>query len=296
MIDARQFQELRPYLFSIAYRMLGRASEAEDVIQDAWLRAQQSADAPDSTRAWLSTVVTRLCLDRLKSAQATREEYVGPWLPEPVLPDAFAPDATVLQDESITLAFLVLLERLSPAERAAFLLREVFDYEYRDVAGILDVNEAATRQLVHRARERLAQGRKRFEPDPERRREVVHRFLAAAREGDLAGLEELLAADAHWVADGGGKVPAATRVVQGASPVARFFLGIWTKGAAVPDRWRVELREINGEPALLAFVDGGLDTVFVFSIGDERIQSVQAVRNPEKLAWLRGRLAPTPEG
>jgi RNA polymerase sigma-70 factor, ECF subfamily len=296
MIEVQRFEQLRPYLFSIAYRMLGSAAEAEDVLQDAWLRTAKTPGAIDSDRSWLSTVVTRLCLDRLKSARAAREEYVGPWLPEPVPADALpAPEFDLIQRESITVAFLVLLEKLSPAERAAFLLREVFDYEYAEVARILESREAAVRQLVHRARERLSQGRRRFRPQPERQREVVSRFLAAAREGDLEGLEALLARDATHTSDGGGKVPATLRPIHGAPAIARLFAGLYRKAAALPGRWHTELSEVNGETALLGYVEGRLDTVLIFSVEDERIASVHAIRNPDKLAWLARRLpAPAP--
>jgi RNA polymerase sigma-70 factor (TIGR02957 family) len=291
MIAAQRFQELRPYLFSIAYRMLGSASEAEDAIQDAWLRTDKAPEQVESEKAWLSTIVTRICLDRLKSAQSTREEYVGPWLPEPVLTNAIAPDAHVMEQESITLAFLVLLERLSPAERAAFLLREIFDYEYAEVARIVGASDAAVRQLVHRAKERIAQGRRRFESDPQRQGEVVNRFLAAAREGELAGLEAMLAADARFVADGGGKVAAARRIVDGANAVARVFAGIYAKASSHVDKWRAEVADVNSEPALLAYFEDKLDTVFIFSVYEDLVQSIQVIRNPEKLAWLHARLA-----
>jgi RNA polymerase sigma-70 factor, ECF subfamily len=295
VISAHRFEELRPYLFSIAYRMLGSATEAEDVIQDTWLRTDKAPEEVQSDRAWLSTVVTRLCLDRLKSAQVAREEYVGPWLPEPVLADALpAPESEVLRRESITVAFLVLLETLSPSERAAFLLREVFDYEYAEVARILKATEAAVRQLVHRAKQRLAQGKRRFQAKPERQSEVVSRFLAAAREGDLAGLEALLARDATHTADGGGKVAAARRVVEGAPAIARLFASLYRTAAAAPDRWRAELSEINGEPAMLAYFDGRLDTVFIFSVDEDCVIATHAVRNPDKLTWLAGRQAARP--
>jgi RNA polymerase sigma-70 factor (TIGR02957 family) len=291
MIDAADFEELRPYLFSIAYRMLARAGEAEDVVQDAWLRAAKAPPDMRSPRAWLATVVTRLCLDRLKSAQATREEYVGPWLPEPV-PTAgpAGPEESVMRQESITLAFLVLLETLTPQERAAFVLREVFDYAYDEVAAILETTEPACRQLVHRAKARLAERRPRFPAARERQREIVARFLAAAEQGDLGGLQDLLARDAVFTGDGGGKVAAALRPVTGAEAVARLFAGLWRKGAEIAARsaapWRLETREVNGEPALLVFDGERLDSVFVFSVDDDRVTAVHGLRNPDKLAWM----------
>ncbi len=297
MISVQRFEELRPYLFSIAYRMLGSAAEAEEVIQDAWLRARQSPGDLNSDKAWLATVVTRLSLDRLKSSHRTREEYVGPWLPEPVPTEAVpAPDNDLMRRESITMAFLILLERLAPAERAAFLLREVFDYSYSEVASILQAKEAAVRQMVHRAKERLVQGKRRFEVKPQHQREVVQRFLEAARLGQVAGLEAMLARDATYTADGGGRVPAARRVVEGAPKVAQLFIGLFRKAAAEEQAWRADLAEINGEPALVAYYKGALDTVFVFSVADDQITSVRAVRNPEKLAWYAGYLASHADG
>lgn len=291
MISTARFEALRPYLFSIAYRMLGSAAEAEDAIQDAWLRAAGAPGPVEHDRAWLATVVTRLCLDRLKSARVAREEYVGPWLPEPVPTGTLpAPERDVLRRESITMAFLVLLERLSPAERAAFLLREVFDYGYADVARIVGASEPAVRQMVHRARERLSEGKRRFDVDPARQREAVHEFLAAAREGDLARLESMLARDATYVADGGGRVPAARRPVEGAGAVAQVLAGLVRLAAADPGAWRAELAEVNGELAWFAWHHGRLDTVFVLSVAGDRIQSIHAVRNPAKLAWLAARL------
>lgn len=291
MISGQKFEELRPYLFSLAYRMLGSAAEAEDTVQDAWLRTDKAPEDIDSERAWLSTVVTRLCLDRLKSAQMTREEYVGPWLPEPVASDAIpAPEASVLREESVTMAFLVLLEKLSPAERAAFLLREVFDYNYSEIAGILQASETAVRQMVHRSKERLLSGKPRFRPAPEVQRKVVASFLSALREGDLPGLESLLAHDATLTADGGGKVAAAKRVIEGGAGVAKLFAGIHRQAQAAAIPWRIEISELNGEPALLGTIGGQLDTVFIFTVEEDRIAAVQVVRNPEKLEWLRTRL------
>lgn len=292
MISVFRFEELRPYLFSIAYRMLGSATEAEDVIQDAWLRTDKAPEEMASDRAWLATVVTRLCLDRLKSARAVREEYVGFWFPEPILTRAIsAAESEVMQRESITIAFLVLLETLSASERAAFLLREVFDYGYPEVARTLKTTEGAARQLVHRAKERLAQGKRRFPVAPERQREVVTRFLAAARDGDLPGLEALLARDAIYAADGGGKVSAAKRIVEGAAAVARLFAGLYQKASAAPGEWRAELSEVNGEAALLAYFRGRLDTVFVLSVANGQVTAIHALRNPEKLAWLARQVA-----
>ena len=290
MIDAAQFQSLRPQLFSVAYRMLGSAAEAEDVVQDAWLRAASSTDAVVSAHAWLTTVVTRLCLDRLKSARARREEYVGPWLPEPVPTGALdTPEDAVARRESVTMAFLTLLETLTPAERAAFLLREVFDEDYADVARVLDTTPANARQLVHRAKARVDEGRPRFEAAPERQREIVSRFFEALNDGTLDRLEEYLAEDVAFTSDGGGKVPAAIRPVIGAASVGKLMFGLWQKAPVLdpaPDAWRIRLASINAEPAMLVFHRGALESVFVFSTDADRITAIRVVRNPDKLAWL----------
>ncbi len=289
MIDAQRFEQLRPYLFSVAYRMLGSASEAEDVLQDTWLRAAGSPDEARSEQAWLTTVVTRLCLDRLKSARAKREQYTGIWLPEPV-PTSSAPniEQDVMRKESITMAFLVLLETLTPPERAAFLLREVFDYGYREISEVLDASEASCRQWVHRAIERLREGRSRFRPEPERQREIVMRFLRAAESGDLSGLQDVLAEDVMSLADGGGKASAALHALRGATVVGKLFVGLWRRRAAAPVKPRLTLTEVNGETALLVFLNEQLDTVLVFSTAEDRITSVHIVRNPDKLAWFEG--------
>ena len=298
MIDAARFQALRPHLFSVAYRMLGSASEAEDVIQDAWLRATAPPGPPSdlgSVRAWLTTVVTRLCLDRLKSARVRREEYVGPWLPEPVPTAAIeTAEDVAARRESITLAFLILLERLTPAERAAFLLREVFDGDYAEIARVLDTSEGSARQLVHRAKARVADGRPRFDAAPEHQKEIVSRFFEAVSAGNLSRLQELLAHDVVFAADGGGKVAAARRPVTGVDAVAPLMINLWHRGALAVDSsagaWRTSIASINGEAALVAYLHDHLDTVFVFSTADDRITAIRALRNPEKLEWLSAHL------
>ena len=292
MIDPATFESLRRYLFSVAYRMLGSAAEAEDVVQDAWLRSSTAPDSLASARAWLTTVVTRLCLDRLKSARMRREEYVGPWLPEPVPTAAVETgEEIVARQESITLAFLVLLEKLTPAERAAFLLREVFERDYDEVADTLETTPAAARQLVHRAKSRIAEGRPRFTASREGQREIVAAFFAAVQHGDLSGLERYLAADVIYTADGGGKVAAARRPVHGAESVAKVMHALVHKAAiaadAAPGAWSADLASLNGEAAVLAYRRGSLDTVFVFSTENDQITAIHAIRNPDKLAWLK---------
>jgi RNA polymerase sigma-70 factor, ECF subfamily len=291
VIDSSTFQSLRPHLFSVAYRMLSSAAEAEDVVQDAWLRATTAPDDLGSARAWLTTVVTRLCLDRLKAARARREAYVGPWLPEPVPTEAIASAEDVAsRRESVTMAFLLLMETLTPAERAAFLLREVFDGDYAEVAEILETTPAAARQLVHRAKERLSAGRPRFHAPPERQQEIVSRFFEAVQAGDVSALQQYLAADVLFNADGGGKVAAARHPIIGADAVGRLMVGLWKKGVASLDptrqSWHATVSSINGEPALIVYLSGQLNTVFVFSTDADRITAINVIRNPDKLAWL----------
>jgi RNA polymerase sigma-70 factor (ECF subfamily) len=287
MIDVATFQSVRPHLFAVAYRMLSSASEAEDVVQDAWLRAASAPEDLQSARAWLTTTVTRLCLDRLKSARARREEYVGPWLPEPVPTGAVdSAEDVAARHESVTMAFLILLETLSPAERAAFLLREVFDGDYADVANVLQTTPAAARQLVHRARERIAEGRPRFEAQPERQRAIVERFFDVMKDGNLDTLKQYLASDVQYTADGGGKVSAARRPVFGADAVAMLMISLARQASQAEGEWDVKLASINGETALVGYHKGVLDIVFVCSTDGERITAIRAVRNPDKLQWL----------
>jgi RNA polymerase sigma-70 factor (ECF subfamily) len=299
MTDTEAFQSYRPLLFSIAYRMLGSASEADDVLQDAYLRyagAQSRDQEPQvrSLKAYLSTIVTRLCLDRLKAAQSVREQYLGPWLPEPVLTQDDDPQHDAELHESITLAFLVLLEALTPQERAVFLLREVFEYEYAEIAEVLGVSAANCRQLFHRAKERVAERRPRFRPAPERQRQLVERFLAATQGGDLQALTRMLAQDAIFTADGGGKVPAVRRPVLGRDAVAKVVIGLARNVERALHtaftNLRFESAEVNGETALLLWVDEHLDTVFVYSVVDDQVAAIRALRNPEKLAYIQGQL------
>ncbi|CAM5365615.1 DNA-directed RNA polymerase sigma-70 factor [Streptomyces avidinii] len=283
------FEEHRPRMFAVAYRMLGSASEAEDTVQDAYLRWSSAADrdAIEHLGAWLAKVVTRLCLNRLTSARARREEYVGPWLPEPVLTGdgTLGPLDSAEQRDSVSMALLVLLERLSPTERAVYVLREAFGYGHREVAGLLGLSEANCRQLHRRAAGRIAASERRFTPDPARLRSLVENFLAAARSGDLARLEGALTADVRYVSDGGGVVNAARRPVEGRDNVARFLLGALRKYVAdVP----VTLAEVNGAPAL---VFGGSAVVTVEFTRDGLVGGLRSVVNPQKLEFLRRQLS-----
>jgi RNA polymerase sigma-70 factor (ECF subfamily) len=296
MTEADLFQSHRRQLFAVAYRMLGSASDAEDVVQDAWLRyaAAQPSDLR-SPQAFLTTIVTRLCLDRLKSARAAREAYVGPWLPEPVLTDdRNAPDQSVALAESVTLAFMVLLETLSPEERAVFLLREVFDHEYDDIAAMLDTTPANCRQLFHRAKTRLAERRPRFRESADAKRPLVGRFVTALREGDGEALTGVLAEDVGFWSDGGGKVLAARRPVFGRDAVAQVLVGIRRTAPSVGialDAVTIAVVEVNHEPALVLRVDGRLDSVYTLSIEDEAIAAIRIVRNPDKLRFLERQLS-----
>jgi RNA polymerase sigma-70 factor (ECF subfamily) len=292
MADLEFFQTERPRLFSLAYRMLGSATDAEDVLQDAWLRLS-SADTADvrSPKAFAATIVTRLCLDRLKSARARREAYVGPWLPEPVLTGGeVAPDELAERSESVTLAFLVLLETLSAEERAVFLLKEAFDYEHAEIARVLGTTAANSRQLFHRARAKIrpaAAGRDAA-GESEARRAVAARFAQAFRAGDASGLAQLLAADVTFVADGGGKVASARRPLAGRDDVLKFLVGLnrAARATGLASRASLHLTEVNAEPAIVLRVGDQLDGVFVLSIEADAITGIRVVRNPDKLAFL----------
>lgn len=280
------YEKLRPLLFSIAYRMLGSASEAEDIVQEAFLRfhrAQEEGERIDSPRAWLSAVTTRLSIDQLRSARVRRETYTGTWLPEPLL-TADEPDHAETAD-SLSMAFLVLLESLSPVERAVFLLREVFDYPYGEIAEVIGKSEVATRQLAVRARRHVEERKPRFEADRKRREELASRFFAAAEEGDTAGLMNLLADDVVLYGDGGGKAPALARPLYGAQRVAKTLVN-WTKQAARAGL-SFELTAVNGEPGAVARdADGRVVSVLSLHIADGVVESVRSVVNPDKLAHL----------
>jgi RNA polymerase sigma-70 factor (ECF subfamily) len=301
MIGVEEFERHRSRLFSLAYRMLGSATEAEDVVQDAWLRC--SAARPSdlrSPRAYLTTIVTRLALDRLKSARATRERYVGPWLPEPVLTEG-SPEAesSVALAESLTLAFMVLLETLSPEERAVFLLREAFEYSYDEIASMVDSSTANCRQLFHRAKERLASGRPPSAPSRVGRRKLAERFVAAMRTGDRAELMQVLGEDVGFLSDGGGRVPAAKRPVLGRDAVVNLLLGIRRTAAAsgiAPERVLAGVVEVNHEPAMVVRVDGRIDSIYVCSIVDDAITGIRVIRNPDKLAYIDRQLGASARG
>ena len=287
---ARLFEELRPAAFAIAYRMLGSVSEAEDVVQEAFLRLHRmlrEGERVESPRAYLSTVVTRLCIDQLRSARARRERYVGEWLPEPLLASDEADPARHAEvADSLSLAFLVLLESLSPEQRAAFLLREVFDYPYDQIARIVGKSEDNTRQLVTRARRQVQEGRPRFEASRERREVLARRFFAAAVDGELEALEELLAHDVVLHGDGGGKAPALAHPVHGRAKVARTLLA-WFRAGARIGGVSLEAAEVNGQPGALLFdPEGRLVTVLSVDVADGQVQAIRSIVNPDKLRHL----------
>ncbi len=277
--DGATFEAHRPLLFSIAYRMLGSGSEAEDVVQDAWVRALQDEHADvRSTRAYLTTIVTRLCIDRLRSAERTRMEYPGPWLPEPL---AEANQESAELASSLTTAFLVLLERLAPTERAVFLLREVFELGFDEIARSVGKSEANTRQILARARRRLRDSRPRFTASRRESEEIVRRFRHAYATGNAEELLVVLHTDATLVADGGGKAPAAIHPVLGADRIAKFVVGLAGKM-----RWSesdFQLVTVNGAPGLLMRHPIAGSGTYSFDIADGRIRAVYVVRNPDKL-------------
>jgi RNA polymerase sigma-70 factor (ECF subfamily) len=279
--------ELRPLLFSIAYRMIGSVTEAEDIVQEAFLRYHRAQPVDvENPKAYLSAVTTRLSIDHLRSARARREEYVGPWLPEPLLADERAPDPSEEAElaDSLSLAFLVLLERLSPVERAAFLLREVFDYPYDEIADVIDRSQDNARQLVVRARRHVDAERARFDASREAQEELTERFMQAVHDGDTEGLIEMLAADVVAYADGGGKAQAPRKPLHGSDRVARFLVAVAKSGAA---GLSIEPVVVNGRPGRL-FLDGeGRPAgVLTLDVADGIIQGVRIVANPDKLAHL----------
>jgi RNA polymerase sigma-70 factor (ECF subfamily) len=284
------YEELRPLLFSIAYRMVSSVSEAEDIVQEAFLRihrAEAGGTTIESPKAYLSAVTTRLSIDHLKSARVRREQYVGEWLPEPLLTDVSAPEAAAHAEtaDSLSLAFLVLLESLTPVERAVFLLREVFDYGYDEIAGIVERTEDNCRQLYVRARRHVDDGRPRFEASRKHRDELVERFFAAAERGDLAALEEMLAADVVVYGDGGGKAPSWPKPIFGRERVAKLIAGTLTQAKEVGVTFRAA--HVNGQPGVM-FVDDDdrIGAVMSVDVADGLVQTIRGVTNPDKLAHL----------
>jgi RNA polymerase sigma-70 factor (ECF subfamily) len=276
------FETYRPLMFAIAYRMMGSAMEAEDIVQDAYLRYQAApAESIRALKPFLTTVVTRLCLDQLKSARSQREEYIGHWLPEPLVtaPDG---DLSALND-SLSMAFLVLLEQLNPVERAVFLLREVFDYEYSEVAAMVGKSEPACRQAFHRARQHINAQRPRFDSTPEEHSTIFGQFLQACAQGDMNGLVALLAADVTAWSDGGGKVSAALHPLLGRDKVAAFMLGLFKRR---PQDVSIEFAEINGRAGLIVREGQAVAVVITADVAGGQITALRLIRNPDKLRRL----------
>ncbi len=289
-----EFEGYRPYLFSIAYRMMGSASEAEDIVQDTYLRYRQAPSSEiRSPKSYLATLVTRLCLDHLKSARIQREEYIGPWLPEPLLTSdqEAMPFETAAQHESISLAFLVLLETLSPPERAVFLLHDIFAFDYQEIAGMIGRSPTSCRQLGHRARASIASRKHRYEPSRETHLRLLNRFLLACQEGDVEGLKEILAQDVVNYGDGGGKVLAALRPVVGIGAVMRLWLSLTHKA---PADLSITFEEVNGQPAVISWRGERVYNVVSFEVVDARIQAIRGILNPDKLTYIARQLQAHP--
>jgi RNA polymerase sigma-70 factor (ECF subfamily) len=283
------FNQHRGLLFSIAYRMLGSSADAEDMVQESFIRWQQAVDAEiRSPRAFLVTIVSRLCINHLQSARMQREEYVGQWLPEPLLtgPLDGGPSEIAQIDQSLSTAFLVLLERLNPIERAVFILREVFEYEYSEIAQTVGLNEDNCRQILRRARQHIAEKRPRFDASPKQRDHLLHEFLAATSRGDLQGLVALLSSEVVFHSDGGGKAPAFPNPVYGSANVVAAIFGGLQK--LVPRNLVNRVAEINGQPGIVSYLGGRPFSVLTMDIADGLIQNIYVVSNPEKLERLPG--------
>ncbi len=283
----QQFNALRPLLFSIAYRMTARVMDAEDILQEAYLRWERAAESDvRDAKAFLTTVVTRLAIDQLRAAKTQRETYLGPWLPEPLLTDETSPNDAAELSESLSFAFLVLLEQLSPVERAVFLLREIFEYEYADVARIVNKSEANCRQLVKRAREHLRATQSPVHASRDTEAAVLGNFASALLNGDVPGLLALLSPDVTCISDGGGNVVAARRPIYGADKVSRFLFGIYR---AMPHDLTVDVATVNGNPAFVGYSAGRPYFVMAFELDGEKIRNIYSVRNPDKMRHLEKR-------
>jgi RNA polymerase sigma-70 factor, ECF subfamily len=282
---AQRFTLLRPLLFTIAYEILGSATEADDVLQDSYLRwaSVELAEVRD-TKAYLAQLITRQALNTLRTQARRREEYVGPWLPEPLLLDAHDAAADVVLAESVSMAMLVVLETLTPDERAVFVLREVFGFGHDEIASAIGKSAMAVRQMAHRAREHVHSRRRRFEPvDPQRSEQITAQFLVAAATGDIEGLLAMLAPDVVFTSDSAGKVSAARRPVTGAEKVARLLIGLMSRAGS---EYRVQISAYNGAPAAIVYRGEQPDSVFLIEVSDGKITNFYAMRNPDKLATV----------
>lgn len=282
------FNYHRRLLFSLAYRMLGSVADAEDMVQEAFLRWQAAGDEEiKAPKAYLSTIVTNLCINHLQSARVKREEYVGPWLPEPLITDESQdPMRNIQLADSLSMAFMILLESLTPTERACFLLREVFDYEYEEIARMVGKTESNCRQMVSRARLHIRERRPRFDVSSEMQSQLTEQFMKACASGDLQGLMSLLAEDATLLSDGGGQVTAARKPIHGADHIARFLTGLVNKVGAA--HLSVRPTEVNGQPGFITYLNGRLQNVVSLDIAENRIRSIYIVVNPYKLRNLSG--------
>lgn len=282
------FEKERPRLFRQAYGMLGRVAPAEDAVQEAYIRWQkQNTDQIRSPSAWLSTVVHRLCLDELKKAHNQREQYIGPYLPEPVLetPDQ-TPEEDVELAESLSMAMFVVLDSLTPVQRAVFILREMFDYDYSAISEIVKKSTANCRKIAQRAREQVRSHKPHFDPRLAEQQELVKILLDAVQRRYLAGIEELLAKESILYSDGGGKVTAARKPISGSSKIARFLVGIQKRGSQ-DKKWWLEFKFVNGEPGMIVWLEGEVYNVWSFHIEEGQIQSIYVVLNPDKLSHLK---------
>jgi RNA polymerase sigma-70 factor (ECF subfamily) len=284
---AERFTHLRPLLFTIVYEILGSATESDDVLQESYLRwAEVNLATVRDTKSYLAQLVTRQALNTLRAGARRREDYIGPWLPEPLLLDERDASADVVLAESVSMAMLVLLETLTPDERAVFVLREVFGFDYDEIAGAVGKSVTTVRQVAHRAREHVHARRKRFEPvDAAATAEITEQFMAAAATGDLQGLLSMLAPDAIWTADSGGKASAARRPVVGAERVAKAILGIFRLGEKLPDV-RIDTAMYNSAPAVVVYSGDHLEGVFLVEVIDGKITHFYAMRNPDKLVGI----------
>jgi RNA polymerase sigma-70 factor (ECF subfamily) len=283
--ETETFAVLRPRLFSIAYRMVGTRADSDDIVQDAWLRWNGADQASlQSAEAWLVTVTTRLAIDRLRTRKTEREAYTGWWLPEPLVEfDEHTPESAAELSSDVSVAFLWVLERLTPDERAAFLLRQVFDHDYADIAAMLDKTEAACRQLVHRAQGRVQQERPRFEVPKDTHRDLLAKFMQAAGTGDRKAMKALMSDQVQLVSDGGGKVKSFHHILNGAGRVAGVY---WSLEHQFPNKVAYRTALVNGEPGLLRYVDGKIESAQSFIVDDGRIVAVFVMRNPDKLTAI----------
>lgn len=280
------FTAYRPLLFHLAYRMVGSVMDAEDMVQETFLRWQGDATEPENPKAYLATIVTRLCLDFLRSARVQRESYIGPWLPEPLVwESALEGYEALVQGETLSLAFLLLLEKLNPLERAVFLLREVFAFEYGEIGQMVERSEANCRQIFHRAKGAIQEARPRYTATPEQHQLITGQFVQACLTGDLSGLLNLLSEDITLWADGGGKVRAAQNLLQGADRVARYLLGIMKR---LPEGFAGRFVMVNGQVGLAGFNEGKPFSVTNVVVAEGKIQAIHIILNPDKLQYVEG--------